>query len=184
MKNDDAAVKQVKIYMQLVLSLLLPDYKINFLPSCIMFSKKEEDTIEQKVIDKQNFEFFRNIVSSMFCLNEIKGKGAKNRYNPKGPQAKALVQKFIEREQKLAKLKNKGKHEIAILDQYVSILSVGLQKDKNQLMQYTVYQLFDQIQRFRMKQSFDMYVQAKMAGAKDIEDVENWMGDLHSDQKD
>ena len=37
------------------------------------------------------------------------------------------------------------------------------------------------IRRFKMKESFDMYVQAKMAGAKDIGEIENWMGDITSD---
>jgi predicted alpha/beta-fold hydrolase len=62
----------------------------------------------------------------------------------------------------------------------VSILSVGLMKDKNELMQYTVYQITDEMERFRMKQEFDMYVQAKMAGAKDMEEVKNWMDNIHS----
>ncbi len=47
-------------------------------------------------------------------------------------------------------------------------------------MQYTVYQLFDEFERFRMKQDFDVYIQAKMAGAKDLEEVKNWMEDIHS----
>ena len=34
--------------------------------------------------------------------------------------------------------------------------------------------------RFQKKQSFDAYVQAKIAGAKDLEEVENWMEDIHS----
>jgi predicted alpha/beta-fold hydrolase len=53
-------------------------------------------------------------------------------------------------------------------------------KDKNELMQYTVYQITDEMERFRMKQEFDMYVQAKMAGAKDMEEVKNWMDNIHS----
>jgi len=31
-----------------------------------------------------------------------------------------------------------------------------------------------------MKQSFDMYIKAKMAGAQDLEEVDNWMDDIHS----
>ena len=27
---------------------------------------------------------------------------------------------------------------------------------------------------------YDIYVQAKMAGAKDLEEVDNWMKDIHS----
>jgi len=32
-----------------------------------------------------------------------------------------------------------------------------------------------------MKVDFDMCIQAKMAGAQNIEDVENWMNEIHSD---
>lgn len=180
-KNDNATIKQIKVCMELVLLLLFPDYKINFLPSSIMFSRKTEDQTEYKIIDKENFEDFRNIVSEMFCLSEVTNK-SKKKYNPGGVQAMALVKKFEQRERKLAKLKNKNKdNEIKILEQYISILAVGQQKDKNQLMQYTVYQLFDQLKRFRKKEDFDIYIKAKMAGAQNLQDVDNWMNDIHSE---
>jgi len=57
---------------------------------------------------------------------------------------------------------------------------VGLNKDKNELSNYTVYQLMDEFERFQRYQSFDIYIKAKMAGAQDLEEVDNWMGDLHS----
>lgn len=183
MKEKDIAVKQIKISMQMVLSLLFPDYNIAFLPMSIMISKKIQDKFEQHLIDKDNFENFRNIVSRLFCLSDIKDKSGKKKYNPGGVQAQAIVKKFLAREQKLAKLKNQGREnkDVSILDQYISILAVGENKDKNQLLQYTVYQLFDQFRRFKLKESFNLYVSAKMAGAKDIGEIENWMGDLHSE---
>ena len=46
-------------------------------------------------------------------------------------------------------------------------------------MNYTVYQLYDEFQRFELKQNFDIYLQAKMAGAKDMEEVDNWMKEIH-----
>ena len=42
-----------------------------------------------------------------------------------------------------------------------------------------VAQLKDEFKRFQKKQSFDMYLQAKMAGAEDLDDVDNWMDDIH-----
>jgi hypothetical protein len=59
-------------------------------------------------------------------------------------------------------------------------LAVGERKDMNKLLQYTVYQLFDEFRRFKMKEEYDIYVQAKMAGAKDLDEIENWMSDIHS----
>jgi hypothetical protein len=32
-----------------------------------------------------------------------------------------------------------------------------------------------------LKQDFDLYIKASLAGAQDLEQVENWMGDIYSD---
>jgi hypothetical protein len=48
--------------MQLVLSLLFPDYQIVFLPLCIMLRKEDE----KHLIDKDNFDNFKNYIDKMF----------------------------------------------------------------------------------------------------------------------
>ena len=35
--------------------------------------------------------------------------------------------------------------------------------------------------RKKFKINIDIYLQAKMAGAKDLEEVDDWMKDIHSD---
>ena len=69
--------------------------------------------------------------------------------------------------------------KVSIYSRYVSILAVGLQKDINSLVDYTVYQLKDEFKRFQLKQDFDIYLRAKLAGAKDLDEVDNWMDDIH-----
>jgi hypothetical protein len=76
--------------------------------------------------------------------------------------------------------KDKNVEESSIYGKYISILSVGLQKDKNELSNYTVYQIRDEFQRYIMKENYDIYIDAKLAGAKDLEEVDNWMDDIHS----
>ena len=49
----------------------------------------------------------------------------------------------------------------------------------NSFMNYTVYQLFDEFQRFQLKTAYDIYIKARMAGAKDLEEPEDWTKDLH-----
>lgn len=181
--NKYTTVKKSKICMQLVLSLLFPDYKITFLPLSILLSRQLQDkTQERHLIDKDNFIAFKEIIEEIFCLGNIFNENLK--YNPGGPQAKALVQKFKERQRKLAELKRQGgvneTKEISIISQYISILTVGEKKDINTFFQYTVYQLFDEFRRFKMKEEYDLYIQFKMAGAKDLEEIENWMKDIHS----
>lgn len=177
-KDESIIARTNKAHMQMVLALMFPDYQVSFLPMSIMVSRKTDEGLESHLIDKDNFNSFREIVSKMFHLSRTDAGGKK--YNPGGPQAKALVKKFEQRAKKLAKLKSQGRQDtgIHILKQYISILAVGEHKDKNMLMQYTVAQLFDEFDRFKLKQDFDIYVRAKMAGAKDLEEVKNWMGDL------
>ena len=175
-KENSLAVK-TKLCVESVLLLMFPDFDINFLPISIMISKDNQ----RHLIDKDNFNAFKIIVKDMFCLDETLDKNT-NKYNPGGPQAKALVQKFKQRQRKLMELKNKNETgSIDILSRYISILSVGLKKDKNELLRYTIPQLFDEFNRFKLHEDFEMYVKFKIAGAKDLQDVKNWMGDLREE---
>ena len=61
----------------------------------------------------------------------------------------------------------------------MSILAVGESKDINELKNYTVYQINDEFKRFQKKEAYDINIKARMAGATDLEDVDNWMEDIH-----
>ena len=179
LRNKDLTIQEVKICLQEIFLLILPDYKVVFLPNSILFSRKTQDGFEEHSLTKDNFEGFKNIVSEMFCLKYIQGEDGQGNYNPGGPQARALVKKFQERQAKLAKLKGKAdKNSIEILYRYASILAVGQQKDMNQLMTYSLYQLVDQFRRFKMREDYETVFRLKLAGAKDVESVPQWMGDL------
>lgn len=164
--------KQLRNNAMCVLSLLFPDYQIKFLSEEISFQKETEKTS----ITKLNFDIFKDILSNMFCLKKRDQDSLSGGYNPADDRAKKIAEKF-----KKARQKKNGSSEekIAIFNRYVSILAVGLKKDINNLMDYTVYQLYDEYHRFKLKQDFDMYIKMKLAGASDIEDAEDWMKDIH-----
>ena len=44
-------------------------------------------------------------------------------------------------------------------------------------MGYTVYQLFNEFERFERKISYDAWYSAKLAGAEGLEDVDNWLSE-------
>jgi hypothetical protein len=50
-------------------------------------------------------------------------------------------------------------------------------------MQWTICQLYDAFQRFQLKEQWDAYLQARMAGAQNLEEVDNWMIDLQEQGK-
>lgn len=176
MINKSSMVKSTIDAANLVLSLLFPLHEISIEVrnnSYVMLFKKGN---EEGEINKNNFHCFREILEEMFMLKF--GKENED-YNPAGTMAERIAQKFKKRKEQLQKLtKESDIKKISILSRYSSILAVGQQKDLNSLMQYTVYQLYDEFQRFQLKVQWDAYVQARMAGAKDLEEVDNWMIDL------
>lgn len=173
MKEKNATVQKNKLCIEMVLSLIFPTYQIEIKSEYI--SLVGQDGVEHQ-INNDNFEDFKDILVSMFRLT----KRDKSEYQPMGEMAKKIADKLKKRHQKLAE--SKGKQKIAILSRYISILATGQKKDINVLFQYTVYQLFDEFSRFQLKTSYDIYVQARMAGAKDMKDPEDWMKDLYEDK--
>ena len=156
----------------LVLTLMFPKAKVKIDKDKILL---QQENIESSV-NEYNFDEFQDIIRQMFCLNSMGGESGQ--YNPADALANKIAEKFKKRQQRLAGMKENQK--VNIFSRYASILAVGLQKDMNEIMQYTVYQIMDEFERFKLKQDFDVYVQAKMAGAKDMEEVKNWMEDIHS----
>lgn len=169
----NSQIEEYKNNTKLVLTLLFPNYEIQFTPSDLLLIG--EKGIAR--INSTNFDIFKNILISMFGLEELRGSVSK--YNPCGKRAERIAEKFKKAKQKKEKNKGNQKNKVALLSRYISILAVGEHKDINQLMQYTVFQLKDEFQRYQKKIIFDNYLQAKLAGAKDIEDVDNWMDDIH-----
>ena len=163
----------------LVLTLIFPLYQIFVRDNVIVLQKEQEEYS----IDKNNFNEFKKIIVAMFNLNI--GGDVKEEYNPAGDMANRIAEKFKKRHEQLMKIaneQNKNK-QISILSRYASILAIGLQLSLNEIMQWTVSQLYNEFQRFQMKMQWDAYIQAKMAGAKDLEEVDNWMIDFHDQEK-
>ena len=173
MKDKNSNLKKTRVNVMEVLTLMFPEYKIMMKDNCILLTKEGEPP---HIISEANFETFKQILVEMFCLR--KTKGAQD-YNPKGDKAREIAEKLKRGRQKAAAARGQNIEKVAIFSRYISILAVGEQKDISSLLQYTVYQLFDEFERFNLKEDFDTYVQLKMAGAKDVEEVEHWMKEIH-----
>lgn len=174
--NKNPAVQKNKVCATMVLTLIFPDCKIHFNKDHIDIAE-EGDLTRQHKIDNNNFEAFKEIIAEMFCLKHDIGNGPT--YNPAGQRAAEIAAKLNKGRAAASKAKGEQK-KIAIISRYMSILAIGNRQSFDSLCNYTVYQLFDNFNRFEMKNNFDIYIQAKMAGAKDLEEVDNWMKDIHS----
>lgn len=171
LRERNAVMQRNRNCVEMVLALIFPWYTIDIINNAIVLEKEEE----RHLINNDNFETFKTIFNMMFSFSKDETRD----YNPSGDLAKQIAEKLKKRHQKLAELKE-GKKKIDILSRYVSILAVGEHKDMNSLLNLSVYQLFDEFERFKLKMNYDIYFQAKMAGAKDLKEVEDWMKDIHS----
>ena len=171
LRERNAVMQKNRNCLETVLALIFPTYSFEIKSQEILLEKDSE----VHSINNENFEQFKKIFNRMFDFE----KNIEENYNPGGDMAKRIAEKLNERHQRLAKEKQEKK-KIDILSRYISILSVGEQKDINSLLQYTVYQLYDEFERYRLKNDYDIYLKASLAGAKDLKEVEDWMKDIHS----
>lgn len=164
-----------------LLALLFPNLqvRIDLQKRRLVF---EKDNQEQGFIDSSNLQTLQDAIKIVFNLGNSK---VNTDYRPVGNMAQKIAAKMRQGRQKISKERaNQDGPSKAPFTREISILAVGQHKDINQLMNYTICQLNDEYQRFMLKESYDMYVQQKMAGAKNVKAVPHWMKDLKDKQKD
>lgn len=159
--------------VQKLFSLMFPNYSVLFTPRSIMFQKDGEETI---TIDETNFNLIQDICRQVFCVSNQENQQAG--YNPANERARKIAEKLMKGRQKVAELK--GIEKISIFTQYLSTLAVGLGSMSLQdLMELTMFQIYDLIERYQLWLSWDIDIKSRLAGAKPDGQPENWMKNLH-----
>ena len=168
-KNLEA--QQARLNVISLLALLFPTSQILLGKETIQL--RNHQTGEVGEINEENFDTFKQILISMFCLTDKENK----EYNPSGDLARKIANKIKRGREKKAELAPDTK--IAMFSRYISILAVGEKKDINDLMNYTVYQLMDEFNRYELKLQYDSWEKYKIAGATGLDDPEDWLKDIH-----
>lgn len=161
--------KQFKKYISEVLTIIFPSYLLEWKEDRILLKRNDG---WEGFIDTYNFAEFKDILSNMFRMKEMKNE---NDYNPADAHAAKIAEKLRKAKERKAKAEGKSLDNINILQKYVSILTVGEQKDMNSLMELTIPQLYDEFKRFQLKMANDIHFQAQLAGAQNLQEVDNWM---------
>ena len=139
LEERNAVMQKNRNCIQMVLMLLFPEYEITFTKKAIILKKENEESS----LNSNNFEEFQDILKQMFSFGDT--NGVPQDFNPDGPMAARIAEKLKKRHQVLAE-KNPNDN-FDIIGRYVSVISTGLSIDINSVMNYTIYQLFDQIKR-------------------------------------
>lgn len=176
LREKNVVMQKNRNCVNMVLTLLFPEYIISIEKD--NFVLKHNETKEIHLIDNSNFQEFKILLNSIFNFKDE--DEASKEMNPSGAMAKRIADKLKKRHQKLEELKKEEGKKTTFLDRYISILAVGQHRDINSYFNYTIYQILDEFKRFQLKQNYDIYIQAKMAGAKDLEEIDEWTKDIHS----
>ena len=155
-----------------VLYLLFPTLDIK--------AEKDKLIIGEGYIDKTNFSEFKDILKTIFNLS-FKDSEVQKDYKPATNKAQQIAEKLKKRHQDLiarSGVAANGK-EVRIFGRYMSIISVYNGISFKDLEQYTVFQLYDIFKRVQLKIAYDMAMRAKLAGAKDVKNPDDWMKDIY-----
>lgn len=162
-----------KILIQTLLMLLFPSSQILMMPRSINIVT--DDNIV--MIDEGNFEQFQDIIKKILCMtNMFQGKNVM--YNPEGKKAKEIAAKLMKGRQKVAA--QKAEKSDSMLTRYLSILRIGAQIPLSESIEYNLFQLFDQVERYSAYVEWDTDLRVRLAGGKPDKQVESWMRNLYS----
>ena len=160
-----------------LLSIIFPNYRIMITPKSINLVIKDQDQVI--MIDNDNFEEFQSMMKEILCVNSI-FQGKNIIYKPKGEKAKTLAEKMMKNRQRIAKQKANQEGDSSILTRYLSILRIGPRIPLTESIEYNLFQLFDQIERYNAYVEWDVDLQLKLAGGIPSNQVETWMRNLYS----
>ena len=160
-----------KLAVQQVFTLIFPKYKVMMTPRSVLISG-EGSTMQ---IDEKNFEHLQAALTEICCLRT--GPMDQQSFNPANAKAREIAEKLMRGRQRVAA--EKGQTNISIFSQYLSMLTVGLHIPLQEIMDLTMFQLYDLVERYMLYINWDMDIRARLAGAKPENQPDNWMKNIH-----
>lgn len=164
--NDKECADKKHDVMQ-ILTLLFPGAQILFTPRSLI--------IGSATIDDNNFEFLQETLRLIFCSKT--GPMDQQAFNPADDKAREIAQKLMRGRQRVAA--QKGESNSCVFTQYISILTVGLRISPQELLNCTMYQLYDLMERYSLYNAWDLDVRVRLAGGKPDSQPDNWMKNIH-----
>lgn len=170
--NEPETKEKKKITLE-VLKILFPNYKVMMTPQSLLFQQSGSN--EMIIIDDTNFDAFQFYLRAIF--NTEKSSQDSQSFNPGNEKAREIAEKLMRGRQRVAAQKNEGTG--SIFGQYISILSIGLRIPVTDLINYTVYQIYDTLERFSLWMNWDLDIRSRLAGGKPENQPDNWMKNIH-----
>ena len=169
MSEKQAADKKVAV--QQIIPLFFPQYNVLFTPRSIILTCDKE----QVIIDETNFESLQSVLKIICCMHS--NFGDQSTFNPVDDKAREIAQKLMRGRERVAQ--QKGEEQSSVFSQYMSTLTIGLGIDLQKIIELTMFQLYDLIERYMLYINWDLDIKSRLAGAKPEGQPDNWMKNIH-----
>ena len=166
---SDKRMQNKRVDMEQALSLICPNYKVMILPSGLILSNETETCH----IDEENFDVFQDVIAQIFCIKPGMGSS----FNPRDQRSAEIAAKLEKARSKVAK--EKGNQEDGSLTTYISCLAVSQHIPVTAVSEYTIFQLYDQLERYGLRVPWELDILSRLAGGKPDDRPENWMKNIH-----
>ena len=151
--------------------VIFPKYKVLCTPNSIVFTEEGGSHL----IDENNFEKFQDALRLVFCSQN--GPMDQQAFNPADAKAKEIADKLMRGRQRVAAQKGEG--NTSIFSRYLSILTIGNRMDLNNLIHYTMYQIYDIMERYSLYMNWDIDLRCRLAGGSPDSHPDDWMKNIH-----
>ena len=168
--NEKETADKKEAVKQLFL-IIFPKYHVLFTPKAILF--QEDGT--NHMVDESNFESLQEILRMVFCVNSTDMD--KQAFNPANDAAKEIAEKLMRGRQRVAA--QNSDRDFSIFSQYLSVLVIGTHLGFMELKEYTMYQIFDLMERYSLYTNWDIDLRCRLAGGKPDSQPDNWMKNIH-----
>lgn len=155
-----------------ILTLLFPGGQFLFTPRSLIITGLPNGNV---TIDESNFEQLQEVLRMIFC--NTSGPMDQQAFNPADDKAREIAQKLMRGRQRVAA--QKGESNTCVFTQYISILTVGLRIPPKDLLNCTMYQLYDLMERYSLYTAWDIDIRVRLAGGKPDSQPDNWMKNIH-----
>lgn len=172
MTEKDPDAQEKKRAVQQIAPLLFPSYKLMITPQSIILMGPDNTSV---ILDDTNFEELQQVINQVCCFTGAHTD--QQNFNPGNAKAKEIADKLMRGRQRVAaQQENNGGSSFS---QYISTLTVGLQMDIDKVSSFTLYQLYDIMERYGLYLNWDLDVRTRLAGGKPDSQPDNWMKKIH-----
>jgi hypothetical protein len=128
-----------------------------------------------RIIDRDNFDTVREVIKWQNCINKLTEDDSKDT-DGDSDAVRRIKERLRQSKEALKKAKQEGDSENEEIDLYDIISSVSSKSNslnKKNILDLTLFQLYDEFKRLELIEQYDIGIKSMLAGAKDVK-LKHW----------